>query len=377
MFFKYIKNTKGTTLVLIPFIFMMLFGFIGLAIDLGIIVYNKQQFQAAVDLTVLAAAQEAKNSSGQVTNTALKFAKKNGLKSGEIIITHPYNGDNLKVELSATKTLPLSFLPVLGVSNKTISARAVAGYTSKTISTSNPVLDYAIFNGSSITELAIKGSKSTVTGNVHSNSSISVSGNGHTFNGDMTACTGISLGNATVTGTTNPTATFQDMPVIGFNTYASQANQIYNTDVSLTGDVTIDGIWLVNGNCSISGLRVSGNGILLVTGEIQIAGSLEYNTYPTAYMLIDGTMGIISPGDILALYSQTNIRISGVNSNISGTMYAPNGQIRIDGSGNTFNGALIANEIIWAGTKTTINGSYHIQTPDSFTVETDFFGLLE
>ncbi len=376
---KTFKDQRGTAVVLFVLMFTVICGISGLVVDLGYVFYNKHKLQNAVDAAALAAAQQLSVSHSEVVSNAEDIAQKNGVAASELTITHPYNEDAHSVEIVATRTLDYFFMPMLSLNSTTISARAVAKKTLKTISGYNfEAFEYAVFSNSTTTELAIKGNSSIVNGNVHANNNISVSGNKHTINGDVTANGTISLGTTTVNGTVTKYAPTVPIPAFDFNEFSNMADQVFNQDVTLNGVQNIEGIWLINGNCHISGTQISGKGIILATGEITISGSLEYITNPSAiYKLQDGTISYITYGDLLALYSLTNIRISGVNSNISGILYAPNGQIRIDGSGNSFNGALIANEVIWATNETTINGSYDLRAPQAFTTTVETIALVE
>lgn len=362
--FKLLKDQNGTITILMALIFTMLCGFIGLAIDVGKIFYSNQMLQNAVDITALAAVQEVIDNPGNVESIAEEFAIKNGLTNSEITITYPYSGDNNKVEISATRKVNLSILKVLGYSKNYVSVRAVAMYNPQTVfGYTDEALNYAVFSGSTSLVLQFAGTGSMITGNVHGNNDVKLQGVGHTVDGNVSAVGTISSINDTITGTRTEGVSVIPIPVFDFDYYADHRDQVFYGDLTLNTDVTIDGIWLVNGNVHISGARVSGKGILLATGEIQISGSLEYNPSDT--------------DAVLAMYSQTDIIISGVNVNISGVLYAPNGKIRIDGSGNNFYGALIANQVLWGGADIVIDGSYDIRIPQAYEIIKPAFSLIE
>lgn len=356
------KDQRGTAIVLFVLVFAVICGISGLVVDLGYVFYNKHKLQNAVDAAALAAAQQIINNPSQISYCAEDIAQKNGVISNEITVTHPYQVDENKVEVSATRTLDYFFMQILGFNSTTISARAVA-MRYNCIDFTNEALNYAIFSGSTSLPLTFAGEGSIVNGDVHGNHDVSLHGQGHTVNGNVSAVGSISSINDTITGTRTEGSPKLPIPVFDFNTYAYHADKVFNEDVTLNGDITIEGIWLVNGNVHISGCHVSGKGIILATGEIQISGSLDYNTSV--------------PDSLLSLYSQTDIQISAVNADIYGVLYAPNGQIRINGSGNTVHGALIADQVTWAGTDIVINGDYDIRTPGAFTTEKEVFALIE
>ncbi len=374
------KDQRGTAIVLFVLMFTVICGISGLVVDLGYVFYNKHKLQNAVDAAALAAAQQIINNPGQITYSAEDIAEKNGVSPSELTINHPYQVDENKVEVSATQMLDYFFMQILGFNSTTISARAVA-MRYNCIDFTDEALKYAIFSGSTSLPLTFAGEGSIINGDVHGNNNVSLHGVGHTINGNVSAVGTISSINDTITGTITEGSPKLPIPVFDFNTYAYHADKVFNEDVTLNGEVTIDGIWLVNGNIHISGCRVSGKGIILATGEIQISGSLEYNTYKAEYYASNPEYNEIleynSSDSLLSLYSQTDIQISAVNADIYGVLYAPNGQIRINGSGNTVHGALIADQVTWAGSDIVINGDYDIRTPGAFTTEKEVFALIE
>ena len=365
MWLKYIKNQDGNAVILTVLIMTIIIGFVGLVTDSGLVIYNRQKMQHAVDLSALAAVQETITNHGQVVSTAIEFLKKNGINdnSGDIfVITHPYQGDNHRLEVSASRTINLFFLPVIGIDTSDISVKAAAKATfhSETM-VSEKALEYAVFSGSNGVDLQIKGNGSVIKGNVHGNKKVAIQGANHTINGNLSSVDGISGDVSRVSGTIINKGPIVPMPNLAFDEYAAKADKISNGDVSL-GNVDINGIHLINGNCTINGSKIAGRGILLVTGEVKLAGNnLTYAT----------------PNDLLAIYSHTNIRISGNGINIHGVLYAPYGQILINGFNNRFWGALIANEIVWATKDITINGNYDIRVPQAFTETTTSYNLFE
>lgn len=360
------KDNRGSSVIIFIIIFVVLVGFTGLAIDVTNIYYQKQKLQNGTDLAALAAVQHTVKNDGQVNSTGIHYAQKNGIKSSEVIVTHPYNADNYKVEVVASRNINLIFLPLLGYNSKTISARSVAGVNVDELTLFNDIaLNYAVFGGSTENNLQIKGNGSLVKGNIHSNDDLEFFGNNHTIEGNLSADEDIRLDDKVTIDKERWTVTPWDKivptPTIDFDKYSSLAEHVVNGDVVYNGDLNIDGIWLINGNCHLAGQRISGKGILLVTGSLTISGGTQYET----------------GDDLLAMYAGGDIHISASKGHIVGALFAPNGEIRINGSGNTFYGSLIANNVVWATNETTIHGSYDLRIPQAFTVDVYSYSLFE
>jgi cytoskeletal protein CcmA (bactofilin family) len=356
------RNQNGQIVVLMALLIPVIFGFIALSIDLGYFVFQKDRMQHAVDLSALGAIQKTGINPVEVIATAIDLSEKNGIQKNELTINHPYAADINKLELIATRNVEFYFLPFIGIDSQVITVNAVAERKQKTIiQTTSTTFDYAVFSGSSSSTMTMRGNGTTVTGNIHSNDSIRIMGNDHVINGNVTAKNGVQSFNTTVKGLINQTAPIVPMVQVDFNAYQALATKTYPTN-TIFSNMDISGVWMVNGNCQINGGLVTGKGILLVNGDLQISGNgLQY----------------LTSDNQLAIYVKGNVQITATGTNIKGTLYAPNGNIRIAGSGNTFYGALIANSIEWAGADVTINGSYDLRTPSSFSILEDYTALIE
>lgn len=357
-----LRNQKGNILVIWMLLLPVLLGFLGVALDFGYVLIQKQKIQNAIDLAVLGAAQKTPISHGEVVSTAVLIANENGVIANGLTITHPYQGDNLKVEIVATKKVPLFFLSVLGIKEQTITTRSVAGLTYKTVvGTSSEALDYVLFNGNINNRLEIQGNSMTVNGHTHSNDDIRITGNNHVFNGNVTAVDGIDAHNATITGIEDAYTSIVPMPILDFEAYEAVATNIINGNISLQ-NIDIEGVWVINGDLTINGGRVFGSGVLIVEGNVKIGGNgLEYD----------------SEDSILAIYGRDGIDILATDSFIKGVLYAPTSRVTIHGSGNTVEGAILADEIVWGGSEITVSANYDIRVPQSLTIQEEVITLLE
>jgi cytoskeletal protein CcmA (bactofilin family) len=356
------NDERGQAMFIAALVIPIIFGLLGLAIDLGNFVLQREKFQNAVDITAIGAVQMTSINHGQVVSSAIEIGRNNGISTNALKINHPFEKDNNKVEIKASKIVRFFFLPIIGIHEKNFNVRAVAERKEKTIiETASKVFDYAVFSGSDSSTMTMRGNGSTVKGNVHSNANIRIMGNNHVINGNVTAVQGIQKFNTTINGSVNGSAPTVPMTQIDFSAYESIATKVFNTNQIFSG-MEINGVWIVKGDCQIVGGKVTGKGILLVTGDLQIAGQgLEYNT----------------GNDRLAIYVKGNIQITATGTNIKGVLYAPNGNIKIAGSGNNVFGALIANSIEWAGNEVMINPTYDLRTPASFTIIEEYTALVE
>jgi Flp pilus assembly protein TadG len=128
---------KGILLPLVAVLMIVLLGFMGLAFDASYMYYYKRRVQTAADAGAIAGAQELmRSSASEVTTAARKDAALNrfthGVNSIDVAVNNPplsgpRTGDANFVEVIVTQPRPTWFLRVLGVSNATIRARAVAG----------------------------------------------------------------------------------------------------------------------------------------------------------------------------------------------------------------------------------------------------------
>jgi Flp pilus assembly protein TadG len=142
------NNQAGQVLVSAALMLVVLLGFAGLGIDMGIIRYQKRLQQSAADSAAIAGAtnlppytgyqtagQNAAASNGFTDNTGggACATPPTALAVGSVTVTlcqgpliGPHAGDANYVEAYVTAGQPTYFMRLLGVNNETITARAVA-----------------------------------------------------------------------------------------------------------------------------------------------------------------------------------------------------------------------------------------------------------
>lgn len=156
--FRYLLDEKGQAIILFALLLPVLFGFVGLAVDIGWITYNKNKLQSASDLAVLAGGQDIPESydkndtirglnadgTGTPFNcqshtpdpsvksdkvTALKYFCENYPSSA---VEQIYFGKSTKIPgqefygilATVSDKIPLFFMPLLGINEITISAES-------------------------------------------------------------------------------------------------------------------------------------------------------------------------------------------------------------------------------------------------------------
>lgn len=128
------KKESGQALVFgVVVLGIVLMGFAGLGIDVGMMRYDKRLQQTAADAAALAGASNIV--SGGVTAGAKAASSTNGFTDGTNNVTvtvnngptsGPHNGDAAYVEVLVAAVQPTFFMRVLGINTQTVTARAVA-----------------------------------------------------------------------------------------------------------------------------------------------------------------------------------------------------------------------------------------------------------
>jgi Flp pilus assembly protein TadG len=102
---------------------------VGLAIDVGQLLWTRTDLQKMADASALAGAQDLPSSTANATTSANSYASKNG--SATLAIT--FGSSNTTITVTATRHVDYTFLKVLGLSGSDVSASATAKATQVTI----------------------------------------------------------------------------------------------------------------------------------------------------------------------------------------------------------------------------------------------------
>lgn len=314
------QRASGQVLVIVAVLMLVLMGLSALVWDVGQIMLADNRLQASVDLAALAGAAELESNPGQAASVALEYAERNGLQRQDTSV----RASKHAIEVTATRVVRLFFPIIWGYNSAQISASAVAEVYGEQAA----AFDYALFSASEVDDFRIPGSMQVVEGRVHINQDMIISGHDNSFLQEV-EIVGIlkdSKNNNTFGQLINP-APVLPVPQYKADDLRLQASKVYDSNVSFS-NVVADGIIFVNGNVNISGNGIKGRGIIVATGSINISSS-EFR-YESA-------------NDLVAFYALGGyISLSGSDGHFDGVWYAPNGEIRIPGSRNTFFGSLVA-----------------------------------
>lgn len=120
---KYLKNNKGSTIVIITVVLVALLGFVALVTDIGNMVYRKSQLQNACDAAALAGAHELPDTD-KAEDEAKKYAEDNGVDLSSISIS--FGEEDKKIIVKAQEQVQFIFARVLGINQGDVSAQAAA-----------------------------------------------------------------------------------------------------------------------------------------------------------------------------------------------------------------------------------------------------------
>jgi cytoskeletal protein CcmA (bactofilin family) len=331
------KNEAGSALVVGIFSLTTLLAILGLAMDVGNLVYTKTVMQNAVDAAAYAgglAYDGTQNSYSAATTAANNFLHKNGFPSVTPTVTftqdatkNPQNYPEINVSL--TQTVSTFFMNVLGIPTVTLKASAEAVCFSP--------FNFTLFQGNKSDTLTLMG-LALVEGNMHSNNKMLIEGLA-AIEGNVEAVNGVTTeGFAWISGTTNNNASSMNMPDLS-SQVATTVSNTYSGDKTFSGTDIINGSIYVKGNLTINGATVDLNGAIMADGNITING-----------------ITIVS-GNQVALYSRNgDITVEGLtaagwgDSSAGSLIYAPNGTVHMSGI-SLVHGRIVANalDLDWLG----------------------------
>jgi len=383
--FLLLRDQSGAVAVLTAVLMVTLLGFTAIAVDLGVLQYQKRMLQTVADAAAIGGASELPY--GDAASGAQTVASQNGFISGNnsaalTVSNPPSDGphaiDSSCVEVIASQTEPTHFAQVLGIKSAKIQARAVA------CQGSGPACMYALSSSATNAILA------NGTPNVQSTCGIVVDSNagqaflcngsgtfntksigvvgGYLSNGSCTLnptpVTGIVPQNDPLTYLPEPTpgacVTPNPSPINGTGNFTLNQGT-YCGGLTINGSPTVTlnpGTYIFTGNFIVNGTpTVTGNGVTLYftsSGGITVNGATNFNlTAPTT-----GTYaGILMFQDRVDTAQAT---INGSNtSTLQGSLYFPDAPLVFNGSSST-NAAytiIIAQSITFNGS-VTLNDNY-------------------
>ena len=275
------RQERGAVLILFTLASVVLIGFLGLAIDVGMLYLQKQKVQSAADAGALGAAQAMRRGqTGSITDLARMESARNGFThevDGVVVsVNNPplggqKAGNSAYTEVVVTQPFQTYFLRILGQKTASVSARAVAtvGAASGCIYAMSSSVEGAVrVDGRLVTDCGIIS---------NSSSSKSLEFAGGTLSAAYYRVVGNYIGNVVPTPTTRAAATPD--PLLSMSAPPFPAANFYSTSVS--GTVTLDpGVY--HGGISIAsyanvtfnpGVYVMNGGNLFAAGKNTLNGT--------------------------------------------------------------------------------------------------------
>ncbi len=355
------RKEEGQSIVLAVLCLTAILGFVGLAIDVGVLRTDRILLQTVADSAAIAGASEVKY--GDVALAAQTDAVKNGFVIGAsaaalVINNPPLNGphtaDSNYVEVVATESAQTTFMGLFGMRTVIIKARAVAGLGSGAgcIFALNPTASGAILlngTGNVVVQCGVVDDSNSstalnVNGNVNfSASSIGVVG-GYSRNGNTTVSptpvTGLPPDPDPLSYLPKPgvgACNYNSYKINGSGTYTVSPG-VYCSGLTINGTATVtfnpglyiinNGAFTINGNANVHGTGV----FFYLTGNASFTwngGSALSFIAPTSGTY-EGVLLFQDPGDT------STGTINGNNASvIQGAVYMPKAPITINGTGST------------------------------------------
>lgn len=338
LMFRKPLNEKGSVTVLLAVSITVLMAFSAVAIDVGRIALQKQSLQNALDAACLAGALELPANTALAQEKAMICFETNGYSRDDIQSVQFFNA-NRQIRLTAAEAVDYTFANVFGSgSGKTVNVAAAAE-----IGSVFDPYDYALFSGSAIDLLQFRG-KNNITGDVHSNYSIK---NDATVIGSVTAvnnidpkitATGAKVEGVPVLSMPDLSDVVENATVLDKNTlinvygatYAENKDEYSMSSAQLNNMLSLHQTVFVNGNLTVNGSGVDSTGNVIITGNITYNGS-------------DVSMG--DSASVCLFTLNGDIIFNGGSGDVRGILYAPEGEIRLNGNGGIIYGSIIADMV--------------------------------
>jgi Flp pilus assembly protein TadG len=364
------RRTKQGGFIAVAYAAMILgmVGFVGLAVDVGYMQYERRRLQAAADAAAMGALREMELGNTDLTTAGQNDSALNGFTNGQgnttVTINNPpasgtYSGVSTAVQAIVQKRVPTFFMSVFGQSAVTLSAQAVAQTTTTYGSVGGCifVLDPTASGAFSIVgNVTISSACGAV---VNSNSSSAFS---------MTGSSSFTLNNGAVVGVVGPGTAGEGWSFSGGGKLVngSTGQTEYPTNIQSFGDPlanvaapTASGLTVQ----STSTYSVKPNQTVtanpgIYCGGMDLKGTVTFN--PGTYVLAGGGMTINAQANItgsnVTFYNTTGSFSASCGSSSAGSMTF-NGGATINLAGSTSTGVLFFEDRNVTGLSHTINGN--------------------
>jgi hypothetical protein len=395
-----LKDENGQALIMAALCMPLMLGFLGFALDVGMLSVEKRRLQAAADSAAIAGAAEL--SYGDYVSAAQSAAALNGFTdgvNGATVSVNPsgsstpsplygaYAGQSGYLEVIVKQTTPTPFMGLFHISSVDVAARAVGGqgsspnciYALSSMGTSILLNNNAqlsapgcgvVDDSSSTPAISVTGSANITATSVESVGTVYTDNSGSKIS--PTATTGIAAVSDPLASLSPPSYSLTSCTVDpltyhgnGGSTYSvgpgstnsttQNGNTVCYTSLTLgvNGDtVTLNpGIYVITGALTFaSGTVLGGTGVtfyLVGLGQVNIGNGATLNVSAPTSGAYDGILFYQDRTDILPAIIE-----GGSSSSLQGILYFPSASLLI-GNGST---STVATPII-ASTITMVGGS--------------------
>lgn len=356
-------DERGVALVMTALAMSALLGFMGLAIDVGMLFQTKRKLQIAADSAAIAGTLEYlyTNSLTSATTYAENASSANGFTNGSNGITvtvhdppadGPNSGNSSFFEAIVSQPTPTFFMSLFGFKKVTISARAVAG-----VPTNGLVCMWIMGTGNGALDLQGAYSVQAPSCGIYVNSPSSTAfidtGNGGQVNTKFLDV----VGNSPPGHQTSPTPTTVDTaprtdpwgnlagptPTSGCTTTDSSTTTItgtvtgpglnqticYTQAVTITNATLGSGLYMFENGVTISGTVTVNSGTLDVySGTFSQGNAILNISAPTS-----GTYNGIAIMQPASNTNQLQVQFGSSNQTLDGYIYAPGAQVYLQDHG--------------------------------------------
>ena len=323
-----LKSERGSVLVIVALAITALVGLSAFAVDLGRAYLEKQKLQTALDATSVAAARDLPDRT-KAEATMNQYIVLNGYTTS--VITHTFSNSDMRINIDGTIEIDYTLAKVIGINKGTIHNTASA----ERVNVNTDAFGYAVFAGGG--DVTFNGGKHVIGGSVYGKTGITFNGTNNTIGGDAVCTTG-SINVDLVVGNT---ITGHALIVMPDYLSAIKAQAVYTTS-NQTDFNNYVSTHTINGP-----IYFNGPNALNISSEIVGTGIVYAENGITGILAQKST-------DFVSFYSGKDITINGNsegNVPVYGILYAPKGDITINGCEGTVYGHIIAQTVTKNGAK--------------------------
>ncbi|SPE38328.1 conserved exported hypothetical protein [Candidatus Sulfopaludibacter sp. SbA6] len=388
------QSRRGFVLITAILAMVPLLAFLGLAVDVGYLEYQKARMQTAADAAALGGVQELRmNGSSTVVSAAKADSALNGFTDGANSVTvtvhNPpatgyYTSDSTAMEVNISQSIPTFFMELVGTSSITVTARSVARQGSGTacLYTLDPSASNAFSVSGGVTVQVACG----VMVDSNSASALNASGGAHVTATSVNVHGGCNIsGGATVTPSCTTSAASQSdplssvaAPAVGACTQTNYSASggavkvaspgVYCNGISISGGSTVTfnkGTYILKGGgLSVSGgSTVSGTDVTFYDTSgggygyqpISLSGGTSVNfSAPTTGSLA----GILFFQDRSIASGSASTLSGGTSTVLNGALYFPTTQLNYSGGASTGSYTIIVAKTVNFSGGATLNSDY-------------------